>query len=646
MALNAINQPLNTKESKYRELSTLMQFDQKLEEDNQKEVAAQMTYTNYEQSVNSFSESLLEGDRKQIQNKARDLQADLKEEIRNAGSYKKFMENGGVRMLAKYQDNVVNSEEAKIYSDNAKNMAHIIKAIDFGKAGLLTTQDLKNLQDYKTNGYGKLSYSGLLSEVDMPDEQAYELGTQVPAEEILGNKNNYSAILSNFMREHPEEGVPTGDRLTKYVEERYNLRGKNTQILQLKMQNKQRAAKAKAERDKKANKRKHSTWALSTNDTNNINGAGLDGKAKGFHPNSNYDEHYAKASTAGIVTNRKFELYSETDQDWNPWDTPAMRLKDARIHGGFDGTWKKALASESYAADRANENGTYKFNPVSDGFYGADGSKSEIDKSFNLTPINVVHASRYTDKNGVSRYVTQFVDGDGNLKEDENAELFAEMSDDVTAFMEPTEVWKDEESGYIYYRPIPQDSMSFQSAFTESIKNEDDVTDMIQIEQGMKQDKNIIAAQLALNKSEVRERVNQTYSSPEFQKSMNDKVIDKFNFPSNEQIFAPLITAYAMSNKTITGGKNKKGEYNLMAPSVSATEIDKANDYLATLFTRDAITGLRDKNLTMEKAYGIMSKQLKDTSDESDKEGMNLLLSYWKSLYESKSGRKFRVETN
>ena len=156
-ALTAINQPLRTKEDEHRELSELMMFEQKLEKEDQQEMAAQAQYTAYEESVNSFSESLLEGDRNQIRNKAIDLQGQLQKKIAEAGSYKKFMEKGGIRMLYDYRNKVANSDEALLYKDNAINMAKIIKARDSGFAGRLTVQDRANLANYEKNGHGKIN---------------------------------------------------------------------------------------------------------------------------------------------------------------------------------------------------------------------------------------------------------------------------------------------------------------------------------------------------------------------------------------------------------------------------------------------------------------------------------------------------------
>lgn len=652
IALNAINTPLDTKQRKHEDLSMLFELDKRIEADNQKEAAAQLAYSEYESSVNKFSESLLENDRSAIRTKASDLQSQIKNEIKKfGGSYKQFMENGGVRMIAKYKDMVVNSKEAQIYADNAKNMAHIIKARDAGKGGLISATDLKALQDYEKNGYGQLTYSGLLSEIEMPDAMAYEFGTNIPAQDILENKNNYSAILSNFMREHPDEGMPTVERLTEYTDAKYGGKGKNYQITMYKQKMAQANREAAAKNKGKAQKRVSSLYTNGREAMNQMNGAGLDGQETGFKATDNIQDVYKRGKhMKGIVTGREFNDVSETIKhglgfDLLSSDTSDTRLKGARIHGGFEGGFKSAL--QKLESDRYNEDsGTYKFN--SNEMFGADGTKMKTDEDLQLKPVTVVWAGMGKGKNILSDsenneefLLVEFSDEDGNLDEKQNKQ-YTEGLGDTSIYMRPVEVFKDEDSGHLYYRPMPMDSASYESAYTESIQEIDDNIEQVEADQQMGRDKMGVKLQVELRKQEAQRKINNSYQSEAFQKSVDDKIINKHSFPNNQNIFYTMSQAFAMANKAITSGDPTA------VPEINSSEVDMANDYLGNVFSQEALTKLQNKNLTMEQAYMQVAKDVRNAAKVSgsskDMQESNMFLTYWKSLYETKTGRKLKLK--
>lgn len=203
--------------------------DVKLE--REKEAQADLQEQMYYESISKFAENLLEEDRNAINRKARQMASSVRQHIRDSGgSVKKFFENGGHRMLGTYKSSIINSDEASEYIENKKNLEKILELQQKGLGHLINPKDLYNLKERQKNGSGRITYSGMLNEVDiskMANDYAY--GEYISPEDILNR--NYMAILGNYKSIYTTAGEPTREDLLTYVKATFgNRTGTNINI--------------------------------------------------------------------------------------------------------------------------------------------------------------------------------------------------------------------------------------------------------------------------------------------------------------------------------------------------------------------------------------------------------------------------------
>ena len=186
-----------------RGLATLQQLDNGIQKDKAESLLMQeMEAKQYEEIQNKASE-LLEPDRDRIRAKSIHLQSAIRSKIKEYGSRKAFFENGGLSLLSKYKTDLLTSKETTLYKDNKENMTKILAMQEAGKGGMLSKIDLINLQNYQNGKSDVITYSGLKSEVDIP-EKAFDYGSVIASEKILHYGNNYMKIYGNFIKDHPK----------------------------------------------------------------------------------------------------------------------------------------------------------------------------------------------------------------------------------------------------------------------------------------------------------------------------------------------------------------------------------------------------------------------------------------------------------
>lgn len=214
------------REAAREELANLQLLSQEMQADKEREELNQLKVQEYQNQVKTFADSLLGPDRDKINEKARILGKHVQDLLKaSGGDYTKFLENGGHSIMADYQSNLINSPEASTYLTNRKNSELITNIVMSGKGHLVPLRDMESFRNYQSNGGGKITYSGMLSEVEMPE---YTLGEFIPAEMILAHNNNYIAIYGNYKLEFPDAPEPTKKDLIDYVNSRYREQGKST----------------------------------------------------------------------------------------------------------------------------------------------------------------------------------------------------------------------------------------------------------------------------------------------------------------------------------------------------------------------------------------------------------------------------------
>lgn len=163
---------------------------------NQKEQAA-LKMQMYDESVNKFADQLLAPDRNRVFQRAKVLKASVREMIKaNGGNMKEFFANGGHEVMGNYKTSLVGSAESSQFLQNKQNIGFILKAMNEGKSHLISPVDQANFDDYMKNGKGRITYSGIMNEIKMPDASKYAYGQVIPTEDILNE--NRAVITNNY----------------------------------------------------------------------------------------------------------------------------------------------------------------------------------------------------------------------------------------------------------------------------------------------------------------------------------------------------------------------------------------------------------------------------------------------------------------
>ena len=179
------------------EFAKLQQIQTHFETDRKKKEEASIKMMAYDEQVEKFANTLLAPDRNKIFQKSRMMKSSVRELIKaNGGDMGKFFENGGHEILSKYKSSVVQSEESSQYLENKQNMSMILKSMNEGKSHLISPKDKASFDAYFANKGGRVSYSGVMNDIKMPDANKYEYGQQIPVEDILNE--NRTAILANY----------------------------------------------------------------------------------------------------------------------------------------------------------------------------------------------------------------------------------------------------------------------------------------------------------------------------------------------------------------------------------------------------------------------------------------------------------------
>lgn len=192
---------VSARERKKEEMNTIGLMENQYVKENLEKEQAQLKQEAYNAQVQEFTNKLLGPDKEKINKRAKILQATVKEQISYyGGDMTKFFANGGHKIMSDYRNSVINSSEAIEYLENQKNAQQIVAIQMSGKGHLINANDLQSMRDYYANNGGKISYTGMLNEIKMPDANKYQYGEEIPAEDIY--RENRYAVIGNFVTEH------------------------------------------------------------------------------------------------------------------------------------------------------------------------------------------------------------------------------------------------------------------------------------------------------------------------------------------------------------------------------------------------------------------------------------------------------------
>ena len=223
----------NNSERTKNEFATLQMLKQQMDAEQLSQEQAQLKEAAYQEQITKYADTLLGPDKERLLKKSKELSQTVREKIKlYGGDMKRFFADGGHRVFADYKDLVINSPEAISYKENSKNMAMILEAQSKGLGHLINPFDLGNMLDYQKGIGKKITYTGLMNQLNMPDPNAYDWGVEIPAKDIIA-KNKF-AIMANYKMANPDyEGEPSEKELEAWTKATYGgLKGTNAQRLQ------------------------------------------------------------------------------------------------------------------------------------------------------------------------------------------------------------------------------------------------------------------------------------------------------------------------------------------------------------------------------------------------------------------------------
>jgi hypothetical protein len=197
---------LNKRESARQDMDTLSRLVQMKEQDEQAEMQAALAEQQYYERIRQETDKMLEGDRMQINKKAKAIQRQISDNIKLfGGSRKKFLASGGLGMLNDYSNTLLDSEEVQTYKANKVNLEKILDLKEKGMSDLILPRDMQALEDYQRNGRGTITYGGVMNQIEMPPNAAFTFGENAETMDIVMYKNNKTKLLGNMMMENPDK---------------------------------------------------------------------------------------------------------------------------------------------------------------------------------------------------------------------------------------------------------------------------------------------------------------------------------------------------------------------------------------------------------------------------------------------------------
>lgn len=206
-------------------LSNFTDNKRKEEEENQAKVGLM------QDEIKKQTDQLLGYDRKKLREIQTGALNTLKNQIAaNGGDYSRFMNNGGRAILDNYKSSILNSDLYSNYQENQKNMQTILELEKKGMGHLINPVDRANMNAYQRNKGGKISYTGQMMQVELPDGRNYDWNTNAPVKDILSYKDNYTKIMENYRMSFPGlKQPPSQEDLNTYVRSQYSVRGTDWQ---------------------------------------------------------------------------------------------------------------------------------------------------------------------------------------------------------------------------------------------------------------------------------------------------------------------------------------------------------------------------------------------------------------------------------
>ncbi len=401
--MGLMNRPKMVDRAK-EELGTLMMFEQQMTKERVENEQAQIKEQAYYDEINKFSDKLLGPDRDKINQKAKLLQARVRQEIGvYGGDLNKFFENGGHSVIGDYKNSLMMSEEVTNYMSNKTNMDRLVQIQMSGKGHLINPNDYNSMVEYNKNKGGSISFTGMMNEIEMPDADLYDYGAAIPADHILDK--NYMAIYGNYKLIYPDS-EPSREDLIAFTNLQYGGTGGNWQKAQREGEEKNRREEAimKIQADMMKDKWDSDNDRLKimmsagrkTKKVTDVNGNEVEVfDDEGQEPNAVGSKEFTKGMTVEVLraVNERGLKQVTLDQYIQPNDYK----NNALIHGNLE----KIAPHEILAVDLAlNENNYSEYLPPVALGQKVLGKNNIITRNLNdkWAPINAMRIKGMQDK--------------------------------------------------------------------------------------------------------------------------------------------------------------------------------------------------------------------------------------------------------
>ena len=511
-ALSALYGDVGKRENANRELGVLSAMEQMRQYDEQQENLARQENDARRQRVHEFSNKLLGPDREAFNQKAMLLQQKMKEQLRQyGGSVKKFMDNGGHQLMASYENDLLNSDEASQFMSNKRNMDLLVAAQMAGKGHLISKRDMINMQNYEKNGGGEITYSGLMNDIEMPDPEHYNWDEPIPAEDILKHPGNYVKIYGNWRQTFPDLGEPTERDLIEFTRDQYKGKGANwrRQAYYDEQRQKRAAAAAKTKTEEKKNAYKHQYSGMVSTIFQN---AGQNLRIEDYQPGY-WENKYVNPRQVDVHAPRKYKGYAQdyalkenTFLDYNrqglmgsgvgmmpnwieDWFSQEYQPREARYYyEGDEAVIARAGLNLGEKDIDTSKNVIRNWEPNDNSFTAAGVRLGDLDQKIdkdayggNYKIEGIINGAYGTVSNGPHQEAQQMV---MNVL-DESGDFDSEKSAEFDKFLEGADLRHDlfvvltDDNGNTFYQPLNFDSNRTQGKLMKQLEEYDNYTPAI-----------------------------------------------------------------------------------------------------------------------------------------------------------------------
>lgn len=666
-----LSKQVNDIESGNRSLQVLGALEAKIEQDRKESLAFQeMEAAEYAQ-IQKQASTLLERDRQKINAKAIALASGVQDEVAQFGSRKKYYTNGGLAQIKKYKSDLLGSDEMASYETNKVNMERILQVQAAGKGHLLAPKDIKNLQEYQNGTADKITYSGLMSELDYSIASLYPLGVEVPKSALLHYNDNFARTYASYVAENGPDSLKGMD--DKAIEQelmgfmvkmKYGTLGKDDfyrqeeALLRRQQRAQQQERAAKSGTPEQAPQLFSAVLNQEMDNSIYQKGIGIDQLLtttddKGNVVPADYLIRNSNETLRGLgfkdVTSAWKERFKPTvtksgsyfsglsQQLSSKYFEPASALK---LNIPKSDLAKVALM------DGINPDGTVNYTMTTD-FYNANGQKFEkgdvddyaggnqynsMDTKGKATILGAFMGFRTAD----GKILMNVVDKNGKIRKDDNLQnrtAYDKGTPSHSVFI----AMKDDESGQVFYREADMASALGQTTFNNNVKD-NNITSVVKSQGQASAQSKAAQEEIDFNKKAIGKEVltssNSTrgFASPAYTYEAQSFTDSQGNSRNNEQ------KAFYMAFDAMTNGT---GQF-------SANSIENSGEALQGRFTYMLQSGkLRDEVMDYKNYPGqkfidhfVQTQnadlEANDPSIEQNSKFGQLWLSYYKFLQNNK----------